>query len=118
MNQRELALAERLQRSVTSAIRTCWLTPLTYKEFTFNISVQIRYDYLFEEIDEIDEAELYRVIDNASIGVLQYDLSALIMISDKLYGEIANHYTTHNVNIDVVNLTQPVLSTNYLNPPL
>lgn len=115
MNQREFALAEQLQRSVASANRTYWLTPLTYKEFTFNISVQIRYDHVFKDIDEL---ELSILVDNVSMNVLHYDLSALIMISDKLYGKIASHYTTHNVNIDVVNLTQPVLSTNYLNPPL
>ncbi len=115
MNQRELALAERLERSLASAIRTCWLTPLTYKEFTFNISVQIRYDHVFKDIDEL---ELSIMVDKASMNVLHYDLSALIMISDKLYGKIANHYTNHNINIDVVNLNQLVLSTNYLNPPL
>lgn len=116
MYQRELALAERLQRNVDAAIRTYWLTPLIHKEFTFNISIRLCYNHVFKDIDEL---ELSTFIDNISTNVLHYDLSALIMISDELYGKIVDHYTTHDINIDIMNLNQPVLSTNYLiNPPL
>jgi hypothetical protein len=114
-DQREIALAENRRRIIFGANRMYWLTSLIWHDYTFNFAVQIKYNHILKNTDEL---ELSTLLDDISITVLQYDLSTLIMISDTLYDKIAEYYTTHDIQIDIVNLNQPVLSTTYTSKPL
>jgi len=114
MDQHEYAIFERRVKAVNTATRMCWI-PVDFKTYTINVGIQIKNE---QDVENLSMLDLSKSLDNISQNVVQYNILELIMISDKLYGEIVNYYTTHNVNIEIVNLNQPVLSTNYLNPPL
>lgn len=109
MDPHQTALAERRLKISFEAVRLFWL-PVNFKEYEINVGVQVTND---EDIINLDKLELSKVIDNIDESVLQSNLLDLIVVSNTLYDYVASYYTTHNINIDIMNFNQPVFTTTY-----
>lgn len=110
MNEQHLtALAELKIRNSFNAIRLFWM-PVNFKDFEINVGIQITCD---QDISNLNDLDLTKVIDGIDETMLQSNLLDLILVSNLLYDYVANYYTTHDIHIDIMNFNQPVFTTTY-----
>ena len=113
--QRQAALITRMAKSIEQASRLVWY-PVNLREYVFNIGIEVTN---VEDLVTFSGLDSSKLLDKIPQSVLLSDTLDLIMISDRLFGAITEHYTDHGIKIVVMSLNQTVLSTtyNFNNPP-
>jgi hypothetical protein len=107
--QHRAALNERRIRSIEQASRLIWY-PVNFCEHVFNIGISVSNNRDLETFSELDSSKLLDKLPQDSVISNSLDL---IMISDHLFQAVTEHYTNHNITIDVMFFDQTVLSTTY-----
>lgn len=109
MDPHDLAMAERRAKTINAAVRIFWL-PTQFKDYEINIGIQITNNDDIAQLDSLDVSKMIDTIDQSNV---QSNILELMMVSDVIYNYVANYYVKHDIQVNIMNFGQPVLSINY-----